>query len=105
MQGWRWLWLGQVWICACVTLIIVMVPTFAKIEWVKALAWLIAGYSTLPGLIHLYFHPDPEFMRDDFKIRPWFVGGLIYAAGAIIFALKMPERCVKKKFDIWGASH
>ena len=104
MQGWRWLWLAQVWICSLAALACVLIPAIAKIQWVKALAWVIAGYSTLPGFIHLY-KGNSEYMRDDFKVRPWLVGGGIYAIGAIIFGAKMPERCIKKKFDIWGASH
>jgi adiponectin receptor len=86
-------------------LICVLIPALAKIQWVKALAWIIAGYSTLPGFIHLYSKANPDFMRTDFKIQPWLVGGVIYAVGAVIFALKVPEKCIKKKFDIWGASH
>jgi predicted membrane channel-forming protein YqfA (hemolysin III family) len=33
------------------------------------------------------------------------LGGLIYAGGAGIYALKFPERYFKKRFDIIGASH
>jgi predicted membrane channel-forming protein YqfA (hemolysin III family) len=36
---------------------------------------------------------------------PWLIGGLIYAGGAGIYALKIPERWFKRYFDIVGASH
>jgi adiponectin receptor len=31
--------------------------------------------------------------------------GVLYIVGAVIYALRIPERFAPGKFDIWGASH
>jgi len=36
-----------------------------------------------------------------FYLWPWMIGGTTYAAGAIVYALKIPERFYPGKFDIW----
>jgi predicted membrane channel-forming protein YqfA (hemolysin III family) len=55
-------------------------------------------------MIHLAYYSDPKYSFE-FSSRPWFFGGTIYSLGAIIYALKCPEKYVKVKFDIVGASH
>ena len=70
----------------------------------SAIAFLIAGYSTVPGILHLYLYADERFVYK-FDIWPWLGGGILYGIGAVIYAMKCPEKYVKKKFDIWGSSH
>ena len=72
--------------------------------WINAIAWLVAGYSTAPGLIHLAYFTDLKYGRQ-FYIQPWLIGGLLYAIGAITYALKCPEKHYKRTFDIYGSSH
>ena len=50
----RWFYLGTVWICAIIALVCVIIPAFAKIHWVKAVAWSLAISSIIPGFVHLY---------------------------------------------------
>jgi len=38
-------------------------------------------------------------------IWPWLTGGALYGLGAIMYALKIPERFFPKRFDMVGASH
>ena len=35
----------------------------------------------------------------------WLGGGILYAIGAITYALKIPERFFPETFDIWMQSH
>ena len=36
---------------------------------------------------------------------PWVIGGAIYIFGAVMYALRMPEKFFPEKFDLFGASH
>ncbi len=78
-----------------------------KIEatWISALAFIIAGLSTIPAIIHMSFFTDTQ-MLDHFDAWPWLFGGLLYIVGAVIYAMKWPE-CVNKhgKYDFIGNSH
>ena len=71
---------------------------------VNAISYLVAGYSTGPGIYHL-----SNYMGEEQAHRPptwpFLGGGILYAIGAIIYAVKMPERCIEKRFDIVGSSH
>ena len=72
--------------------------------WVLAASFIAAGYSTAPGVIHLGYFMD-ESLVHGFEVFPWIVGGTIYAGGAVIYALKFPEKQFPGKFDIVGNSH
>ena len=36
---------------------------------------------------------------------PWLGGGILYGIGAVLYALRFPERYFKRTFDIFGSSH
>jgi adiponectin receptor len=76
----------------------------SKNAWIFALSFIIAGYSTSPGLIHLSFYMDDKYVRS-FPAWIFFTGGAIYAGGACIFALRWPERSFPFRFDNFGNSH
>ena len=103
MIFWRWLWLGQIWVFCIAAAIVVIVPV-KKRPWLNAVVFIFAGYSTLPGLIHLEFLAEEEYVPE-FNIHNWSYGGVCYVAGAIIYALGFPEKYFSKTFDIWGSSH
>jgi len=81
----------------------VIVPA-KKRPWLNAVAFLLAGYSSIPGLLHLQFFADKDFVPE-FNMESWAYGGACYAIGAIIYALGIPEKYFQKTFDIVGASH
>ena len=89
--------------CQLFALCVVLLPR-KKISWLNAVAWLLAGYSSVPAIVHLSYNYD-EHMRDDFKMWPWLTGGIIYAVGAILYVIGFPERCFPGTFDIIGHSH
>jgi predicted membrane channel-forming protein YqfA (hemolysin III family) len=47
---------------------------------------------------------DPELLPE-FKLQLFLIGGVVYIVGAVIYAAAIPERCYKRTFDIFGASH
>lgn len=99
-------YIAQVWIFCFVALYVSLRPAqkdFKKI-WVLATAWIIAGYSTGPGLIHLTVYLDPKYLYA-IDFNAYAIGGTIYAGGAVIYALKFPERFFKGRFDNVGNSH
>ena len=100
---WRWLWIGQVCLFCAIAVVVTLVPEQPNTVF-SAIAFLIAGYSTVPGCLHLYLYADARFVYR-FEVWTWLGGGILYAIGAIVYAMKCPEKYVKKKFDIWGSSH
>ena len=60
MIFWRNLWIGQVWICCAIALLATYCPRIKSL-WINAIAWLIAGYSVTPGLLHLKYYSDPKY--------------------------------------------
>lgn len=85
---------------------VVMYPAGLKGKWkgyLCAFAFILAGWSTSPMCIHIGFYRDPNEHQSQFPL--WCVGGCAYTLGAIIYAVKFPERCCKNAFDIFGSSH
>ena len=102
---WGWRYLIQVWSFSLIACLLTLVYRKDKEkQWINALAYIVAGYSTVPGIIHLCYYSD-EYLVKSFPMWPWLGGGTTYAVGGIIYALKIPERLVPKTFDIWLHSH
>lgn len=86
------------------TTLVLVLRKRQDLKWVNAIAFIVAGYSTVPGIIHLAYYTEARLVHP-FAVWPWLTGGILYAVGAIIYALNVPERFVKKTFDIWLQSH
>ena len=99
------LYLVQVYLCCLFALYATMreVSSFGSL-WLNAIAFIVAGYSTVPGCLHLAWYMEKE-QAHNFAIWPWLSGGVVYAIGAIIYAAKVPERFYQNKFDYVGSSH
>ena len=100
------LYLGQVYFF-CITALYVTLRTSGGENvnaTVNAIAYLVAGYSTSPGIYHMSNHLDEEQAHRP-PTWPFLGGGILYAIGAITYALKVPERFIERKFDIIGSSH
>ena len=54
---WRCLWLGQVYLCCLIALCVTLAPT-KRISWLNSLCFILAGYSTVPGIVHLGYNFD-----------------------------------------------
>lgn len=103
---WGLIWLVQVWVVCLIAFAIVMLPTFQdfKYKWVLSLAFIIAGYSTVPGMLHAaYYLPEDDIPGFDMMV--YLIGGTIYAVGAVFYAARFPERNFPRIFDYIGNSH
>ena len=85
--------------------VVTMMPKFDKPKFRKwrALLYISAGLSTAIPCIHvissnnLYLYP--------FNGHLWLLGGIMYIGGAVIYALRVPERWFPYVFDYFGSSH
>ena len=73
-------------------------------QWLNAIVYVIAGLSAAPGLIHLTFYMDEKNLKS-FPGWAWGLGAVFYIVGAILYALKFPERYFPRTFDIWLQAH
>jgi len=71
-------------------------------KWWAILYIFIGVMGTFPGI---YLHFSDPFYVPSLEVYPWLAGGLIYIAGACIYACRIPEKYFKNKFDYWGMSH
>ena len=100
------LYLGLVWVCSFGALFVALHPRQRdfKNNWILALSFIIAGYSASPGVLHLTFLMDGQFVRH-FPFWIFFIAGAFYAGGAVLYAKKWPEKSYPGKFDCFGNSH
>lgn len=104
-RSWGYFYIGQVWLfCFVATYLTMIYRNRPEKKMLCAIAFIVAGYSTGPGMIHLGYYSEDTIVRA-FPVWPYLTGGILYAGGAIIFALKIPERYVPRTFDIWFQSH
>ena len=107
MHFWRDLWIGLTLFCCGVACFLVLRPSIIagnKHNKVVALALTCAGYSASPGFLHMWFWRDEKYLKT-VPVGHFVFGGLSVAIGALIYALKVPERFIKRKVDYIGNSH
>jgi adiponectin receptor len=103
LTPYRWGYLGSMWVLSFIAAIITFFPDRTNATF-RAVVFILAGWSILPGIIHLRYYMEPEYLPS-FPINCWLIGGIVYALGAIIYAASIPERWFKRTFDLFGASH
>lgn len=59
--------------------------------------------SAFPGTYY-FFYRDENYIPD-MNIYHWLLGGIFYVAGAVIYAMRIPERWYPGRFDLCGLSH
>ena len=100
------LFLAQIWLACFGALYVALRPAQKNFgnNYVIAIAYLVAGYSTAPALLYLAY-----FIQEDqtppISVWPWLGGGILYAIGAILYMIKFPEKYFRGIFDIFGSSH
>lgn len=66
--------------------------------------YIIIGIgSAFPGFYYFFFR-DANYIPD-MNVFHWLLGGVFYVAGAVIYAMRIPERWYPNKFDFCGMSH
>jgi len=88
---WGKVYMAQVYACCLFALYVTLWKSAETANlWVNAISYIIAGYSTVPGIYHLTYWSPPEQVHN-MAMWPWLGGGILYAIGAIIYAAKIPE--------------
>ena len=82
------LYLGLVWVCSSVALFVALHPRQRDFNnnWILALSFIIAGYSSSPGVLHLTVFMQGNGVRD-FPFVIFFLFLTSLAAFAILFLL------------------
>ncbi len=80
---------------------------FTKKEYhkIKGILFLIFGVSAGLPVIHLKLFDVNGFVLEDYNFGLWFLGGISYIIGALIYILKVPERFFPGRFCLYGNSH
>uniref|UniRef100_A0A1Y1MLP3 Adiponectin receptor protein n=1 Tax=Photinus pyralis TaxID=7054 RepID=A0A1Y1MLP3_PHOPY len=89
------------------TILISFLEKFSVPEWrtFRAGLFICFGLSGIIPAIH-YGFLEGWFNSVSLKSLAWlFLMGLLYIAGAVLYALRIPERFFPGKFDIWLHSH
>ncbi|KAK5107856.1 hypothetical protein LTR62_000616 [Meristemomyces frigidus] len=89
------------------TLAVVMLPRFRSPEWrpVRAAMFVAMGLSAVIPVVHGLRTYGVKQMEDQIGLS-WLVGqGVLYVAGAAIYAARVPERWRPGAFDLYGSSH
>jgi adiponectin receptor len=72
----------------------------------RGILFLIFGICTGIPIIHLsLFNHTVNGYVPGIKLINWYLGGISYITGAIIYILRFPEKKFKGKFDYIGSSH
>ena len=103
LEVYRWAYIGYMWFICVLAAILTFFPDRTN-QTFRVVVFVLAGMSVLPGIIQLKYYVDPELMPE-FQVKFFFLGGIVYIVGAVIYAAAVPERCYKRTFDIFGASH
>jgi adiponectin receptor len=107
MRFYQVLWLSIVYLCCSFGLVVILSPQLLKgfnNSWLVAATMIVAGYSSSPGFLHMWFVMDAKYL----PVCPtwtFVIAGLMQAVGAIFYSLRIPEKWFSKKFDYIGNSH
>lgn len=72
----------------------------------RGILFLIFGICTGIPIIHMTFFGETIYgYVKGIKLINWYLGGLSYIFGAILYILRFPERKFKDTFDFIGSSH
>ena len=87
--------------------IVSLVPSFDSPKWrpVRGLMFMAAGLSAIAFIISITCFKRTSVLPLGANIAYYGVGGYAYLQGAILYVLRVPERCKPGTFDICGASH
>lgn len=86
-----------------------LIPKYGEPKYrsLRAGVFIVLGFSVC---IPLIFQAFTKFKWGPYYLPTtngwtWLYGGFVYAGGAIIYALRLPEKFFPKRFDLVGASH
>ena len=72
----------------------------------RGLSFLLLGICAgIPIIYIIIFKKKIKGFNGIPKLHHWYVGGIIYILGGLIYMLRIPEKICPGKFDYVGASH
>lgn len=103
---WRNAYLGLMYFFCISCFVILLVPRYDQPKYrpLRGIIFVVCGVLSVIPIYHIEFLTHQKYIHD-FHTFPWFLGGVIYIAGAITYMLKIPERFKPGYFDIFGCSH
>lgn len=100
------LYMGFITVLGIGTIIVSLLPTFQTPEYrsIRAALFFAMGFSGVAPILHkqiLFWHQPEALHTTGYEI----LMGALYGIGALVYALRVPERWMPGKFDIAGHSH
>ena len=72
----------------------------------RGILFIVFGICTGIPIIHMSFFGDTiNGYKPGIKLKNWFIGGISYIFGALLYILRFPEKKFQGKFDYIGSSH
>ena len=72
----------------------------------RGILFLIFGICTGIPVIHMtFFGNSINGYYSGIKLKNWYIGGISYIIGALLYILRFPEKIFQGKFDYIGSSH
>ena len=72
----------------------------------RGILFLIFGICTgIPVIYMTFFGNSIKGYYSGIKLKNWYIGGISYIIGAILYILRFPENIFQGKFDYIGSSH
>lgn len=71
----------------------------------RALMFVVLGVSASLPLFYISIAGDARYINPEWLTTPYYQGGFAYIFGALLYAMRVPERYVPIKFDNFGSSH
>ncbi|VFR00010.1 unnamed protein product [Cuscuta campestris] len=100
------LYLSLITLLGIATIIVSLLPVFQNPEYrsFRAAMFFTMGVSGAGPILHklVLYHDQPEAVH---TTRYEVLMGALYGIGALVYALRVPERWMPGKFDIAGHSH
>lgn len=102
----RDIYLVAITVIGCLTIMVTMLPVFQTVKYHKFRASMFFGMGVsgvVPCIHKLFLHStEPGAIK---TLTLEVLMGMLYAAGAVVYATRIPERWAPGKFDIAGNSH
>jgi len=101
----RWLWLAAQALLCGTCFVVTLIKQFDKPKFrpLRAGLFIFAGLAIIGAFTALNINPN----ANKIGVFPWIfgAGGAVYITGAVIYAMRVPERCTPGRYDLCGASH
>lgn len=102
----RDLFLGIQYLACFMCFVVLLVPKFDKPKYIplRGTMFVLCGLLAVFMFNFIVFYMEQRHIGQ-FSAFPWAFGGALYILGAIIYMLKIPEKCRPHKHDFVGSSH